>query len=187
MPDRTCITEGCGRGGKLTRKRCLRCYRYWLDHTPPSERPAPPRFAKSFDDFVVKRHAQGCWIWTGVSIRKGYGMWRGSQLAHRHSWERTNGPIPDGLWVLHHCDNPPCVNPAHLYLGTVVENAQDAMDRGRIHHPPRKAKCPRGHAMVGKNVRVLPKGYRTCRECDNAKSRAYQARRRAALREAASR
>ena len=58
----------------------------------------------------------GCWLWTGRAQR-GYGVWRTTRgrgrrtvhRAHHFAWELVNGPVPDGLWVLHHCDNPPCI------------------------------------------------------------------------------
>lgn len=80
---------------------------------------------------------------------KGYGMIGGYDpvtkkeshlLAHRLSWEIANGTIPDGKWVLHRCDNPPCVNPAHLFLGDSVENVRDKMEKGR-HRSPVGEQC----------------------------------------------
>lgn len=72
-----------------------------------------------------------CWEWTGHRDRQGYGRAMKSFLAHRGSFELAHGPIPEGLCVLHRCDNPPCVNPAHLLLGTKRDNAQDAIAKGR--------------------------------------------------------
>lgn len=77
-----------------------------------------------------------CWVWTGANNHKGYGCLRvrgerRNEHAHRHSWALANGPIPDGLWVLHHCDHPPCVNPDHLFLGTVKTNSEDMARKGR--------------------------------------------------------
>lgn len=77
---------------------------------------------------------QGCWIWTAYRDRKGYGQLRVNGIchyAHRFSWELHYGPIPDGLWVLHKCDNPACVNPKHLYLGKSENNIKDMVDRDR--------------------------------------------------------
>lgn len=82
-----------------------------------------------------------CWLWTGArSNRHGqegygqFGKYGESQQAHRISWELANGPIPDGLCVLHHCDVRPCVNPAHLFLGTKKDNSLDAVSKGRLPH-----------------------------------------------------
>lgn len=75
-----------------------------------------------------------CWLWTGVQHFRGYGACAktyGDTRAHRVAWLLTNGPTPDGLGVLHKCDTPLCVNPAHLYLGDQKQNAADTIARGR--------------------------------------------------------
>ena len=82
------------------------------------------------------RRSDGCWEWIGVRTVKRYGRHTepltGRKLrAHRLSWEIHFGPIPDGLCVLHHCDNPPCVRPDHLFLGTDKDNSVDRVRKGR--------------------------------------------------------
>ena len=81
-----------------------------------------------------------CWEWTASRNRSGYGQFKlfdhgdGKQKvveAHRLAWELARGPIPDGLCVCHHCDNPGCVRPDHLFLGTHKDNAQDKHKKGR--------------------------------------------------------
>lgn len=171
MSERVCIEDGCGRGGKLARGMCGKHYRRWLDHTPLEQRGIAPRFVDNFWNCVQKSHEYGCWTWTDKFDRKGYGRWR-KTLAHRESWRRAHGEIPDGLWVLHHCDNPPCVNPAHLYLGTVVENVRDMVDRRRNYIPPRRTHCAEGHELIGENLRIAGKLREVwlCRMCDNKRS-----------------
>ena len=76
-----------------------------------------------------------CWEWMGARAPWGYGnAWISgvSRSAHRAAWEAVHGPISDGLWVLHRCDNPPCCNPAHLFLGTQADNMRDAARKGRV-------------------------------------------------------
>jgi hypothetical protein len=83
---------------------------------------------------VNKQGPNGCWIWTGSRNQWDYGLLRirGKALqAHRQSYEWAHGPIPKGLLVLHRCDNPPCCNPAHLWLGTDKDNCADKMAKGR--------------------------------------------------------
>lgn len=92
------------------------------------------------DRFWLKvKRTRGCWIWTGSVNAKGYGQMsqgrRGLRplQTHRVSWQLHYGQIPDGLLVLHSCDNPRCVRPDHLFLGTAADNTADmvAKERGR--------------------------------------------------------
>jgi hypothetical protein len=75
----------------------------------------------------------GCFRWIGSKDRTGYGKWRNRKLAHREAWERVNGSIPAGLCVCHSCDNPECINPEHLFLGTHGQNMRDASQKKRMH------------------------------------------------------
>ena len=88
----------------------------------------------------VKKTAK-CWEWTGTFHAVGYGRFWSikfkDQYAHRAAWFLTNGPIPRSMHVLHHCDNPRCVRPSHLFLGTQVDNNKDAAKKGRTPHGSR--------------------------------------------------
>lgn len=71
-----------------------------------------------------------CWQWMAGKTWQGYGQFRGLK-ASRVAWELCKGEIPDGMFVLHHCDNTSCVNPKHLFLGTGLDNMQDMVVKGR--------------------------------------------------------
>lgn len=77
----------------------------------------------------------GCHIWTGGTTKNGYGVCatggQDSDMAHRVAWSVANGPIPQGMHVLHRCDMPSCVNPDHLFIGTNRDNVDDKVQKGR--------------------------------------------------------
>lgn len=78
-----------------------------------------------------------CWVWIGA-CNKNYGNIKINKkfnYSHRVSWELHNGPIPNGMCVLHHCDNSLCVNPKHLFLGTKYDNTHDCINKGRFIFP----------------------------------------------------
>lgn len=109
-----------------------------------------------------------CWEWLGSLTKQGYGQLHDPRtkrpaLTHRLAWEICHAPIPLGLWVLHHCDNRPCVNPDHLFLGDVAANSRDMAAKGRQYlqrHPEaalRGEQHPRAKltAMDVQHVRLL--------------------------------
>jgi hypothetical protein len=103
----------------------------------PAAPPEPPRWEPRFD-FMVKRydHPKGCWEWQAAKSSFGHGRAKiGGKLysPHRLAYEKRFGPIPAGKMVLHKCDNPSCVNPDHLFIGTARDNVRDMMSKGRAH------------------------------------------------------
>jgi hypothetical protein len=109
----------------------------------------------------------GCWIWRGHK-KGGYGYVNirnngrcKPHRAHRISWSVVNGPIPDGLDILHKCDTPSCVNPDHLYAGTDLENMRDKHERGRaryvrgLEHP--NSKLTPEMVRIIRNSSLLPR------------------------------
>ena len=100
-----------------------------------TRKPILDRFLAKF-----KMSDHGCWLWEGATMRGGYGMIMDSEtgipkLTHRLMWETFRGPIPEGLFVCHSCDNRACIRLDHLFLGTPKENAVDMVQKGRYRGP----------------------------------------------------
>ena len=114
----------------------------------------------------------GCLEWTGCTDHK-YGslkVYKVAWRAHRLAWALAYGDIPTGMLVLHTCDNPPCCNPAHLFLGTQSENMKDKVNKGRqgTNRNRDKTHCKNGHEFTPENTFLkssASRGFRECRTC----------------------
>ena len=130
-----CIVEGCNREfGR--RGMCAKHYRRWQKYGDPVIVKQDQLHGLTLRERLYARvESRGdCLEWTGNKDPNGYGRINVDgqpMLVHRIAWELHNGPIPEGICVLHHCDNPPCIRISHLFTGTVNDNVQDCIQKGR--------------------------------------------------------
>ena len=112
--------------------------------------------------FFKKTRRQGdCLLWTAAQDKSGYGQfWDGTAKtgSHRVRWTMEHGKIPDGLFVLHTCDTPACVEIDHLWLGTAGENNTDRNEKGRDRKPGQATHCINGHEYDEGNTYIYPAG-----------------------------
>lgn len=124
-----------------------------------------PTTLKSIFDRSIKKD-NGCLEWQGMKNYLGYGivsLKNKQQGAHRAVWKLVNGDISRYQFVCHKCDNPSCVNPDHLFLGSHKDNMQD-MTKKKRHNMARKTHCDFGHPLSGENL-LMRAGKRRCKVC----------------------
>lgn len=144
MSFRICEIEGC-LNTSICRNWCRLHYVRWQRHGDANYKKSTLR--ERFDNGYTKK-SNGCWDWNGSKDNYGYGFFsvgKKMRRVHRVSWNLYNGEILNGLYVLHKCDNPSCVNPDHLFLGTQQDNMRDRAVKGRN---PDTRGCKNGRAKL---------------------------------------
>lgn len=159
----------------VVRRVLVRCA--GVDELVMGRRGIKPRpLADRFWAHVIPEPNSGCWLWDGVAGPKGYGymttreLGKSTSLSTHVSLLLVDRPVPRGMSACHHCDNPSCVNPDHLFIGTARDNKDDQIRKGRLWFNPRGTHCANGHSFIQRGNR------QRCNQCAND--------RRAAKREA---
>ena len=145
--------------------------------------PPIPGDLSAFWAQIERRGPNECWPWVGTRHPRGYGIIRLEGInfrAHRVAYVLATGESIRGLAVCHRCDNPPCINPMHLFVGTQADNLHDMIHKGR-HHESQKTHCPSGHEYTAQNTYLnAASGGRVCRKCLVVHKRNWRRNRRTA-------
>lgn len=195
-PTRTCAVDGCERPA-FARGWCGTHYNRWHKHGDPGGpeikkftfgMTAEERFAEYAD---TSAGPDACHPWTGpLANASGYGLLilPGGKRIGAHRWvcgQKIGRPLEPGEHAMHSCDNPPCVNPRHLSVGSPKDNTADMRRKGRGVDPPTarantaKTHCKRGHELAGDNLLINYRGERQCRACSRLRTAECKARRKA--------
>lgn len=182
-PKASCEVSGCTRAARA-RGLCNRHYenlRRYGDAVPQRDRPLNKRLREIGWDITER----GCWEWRGFRNELGYGIFSAERLglvharAHRVVYEHLTGDEVGDRVLRHRCDNPPCVNPAHLETGTQADNINDMMERGR-HWLHLRTECKHGHDLTlpgaTREARRGERVYMACVECARRRAREYARR-----------
>jgi hypothetical protein len=174
----SCSVDGCD-GKHKGHGLCNRHYQYFKAHGVP--------FRTDLDRFwekVDRRGPDECWPWLAALSGQGYGKFSADNKTNiaprwllgalRGEPLRWDDEVQEA--ACHHCDNPICVNPGHLYVGTLSANNQDAHDRGRAYTPAVRTHCRNGHAYEGENLSFHAEGYRVCLICQRATNAKWRAK-----------
>lgn len=165
-------------GHNRSYKRLVKCYPriYGIRHNKD----------ELFWEKVQIGNEDDCWPWMGAKTPLGYG--RANQdlitkkhlYAHIRAYELSHNVSASGLCVCHKCDNPPCCNPNHLFLGSMADNIHDRDAKGRNGKKGKFQKfCKRGHEFNAENIYVYPNGVRLCKECKKIRDAKYLAKKKA--------
>ena len=193
MANRTCSAPECERPVEK-REWCNRHYRMKLRSGEIKVQRAPRglTLAEHLQHIGWDVTDTNCWEWRGAKSPAGYGVLRHAGptvSATRSVWSLANGPVPDGMVVRHKCDNPPCVNPDHLEIGTPAQNSRDMVERNRssAYATGRyDGVCAKGKHDISKPEALRPASRKSrkpemiCVECDRERKRKWEAKQRAA-------
>lgn len=157
-PLTTCTCECCGDVFRIKPSRIAKHGRFCSQSCDTAFHNDPTILRRRFFS-SVQRHPNGCLLWVGDLTPQGYGLFivKSSRGAHRFAYELANGPISNGLFVCHSCDNPACVNPTHLFLGTHKDNMVDMRNKDRSCRGERQG----SHKFTDSKVRLIRKLHAT--------------------------